>query len=99
MNSCVCHDSLLFPLIENVSAEANSKGGRAREALIEQVSKPVRWVESIENLIAQGVETFAEVGAGKVLTGLVKQINRDVRTLNIEVAESLRQTQTALENF
>jgi [acyl-carrier-protein] S-malonyltransferase len=83
---------LRFPIIENVTAEANRKGERARVALTEQVSSPVRWAQSIENLIADKVETFVEVGAGKVLSGLVRQINRDVRCLNVENLESLRNT-------
>jgi [acyl-carrier-protein] S-malonyltransferase len=81
---------LRFPVIENVSAEPNIKGKRVPEALIEQVSKPVRWAPSIERLIADDVNTFVEVGAGKVLSGLVRQINRDVRSLNVENSESLK---------
>ncbi len=82
---------LRFPVIENVSAEGNSKGERVREALTEQVSKPVRWADSIENLINQGVEKFVEVGAGKVLSGLIRQINRDVRCLSIENSITLKE--------
>jgi [acyl-carrier-protein] S-malonyltransferase len=85
-------EDLRFPVIENVSAEANTKGDRAREALITQVSAPVRWADSIENLIAEGVETFVEVGAGKILAGLVRQINRDVRCLSVEDSGSLKNT-------
>lgn len=87
---------LKFPLIENVTAEANSKGARVAEALTLQVSSPVRWSDSVLNLINEGVETFIEVGAGKVLSGLVKQINRDVRCLNVENLESLRNTKENL---
>lgn len=83
---------LRFPIIENVSADANTKGERVRIALTEQVSNPVRWAQTVENLINEGVETFVEVGAGKVLSGLVRQINRDVRCLNVENTESLRNT-------
>ncbi|MCY7377059.1 MAG: ACP S-malonyltransferase [Pyrinomonadaceae bacterium] len=81
---------LRFPIIENVSAEANTKGERVKTALTEQVSKPVRWAQTVENLINETVETFIEVGAGKILSGLVRQINRDVRCLNVENAESLK---------
>ncbi len=87
---------LRFPIIENVTAELNSKGSRVAEALTLQVSSPVRWSDSILNLISAGVETFVEVGTGKVLSGLVKQINRDVRCLNVENKESLQNT---LENL
>jgi len=80
------------PLIENVSAEANETGERVRIALTEQVSKPVRWAQSIENLIGEGVDTFVEIGAGKILSGLVRQINRDVRYLNVENSVSLKES-------
>ena len=82
---------LRFPIIENVSAEANTSGERARMALTEQVTSPVRWAQSVETLLAEDVETFIEIGAGKVLSGLVRQINRDVRCLNVENTESLKE--------
>jgi [acyl-carrier-protein] S-malonyltransferase len=81
---------LSVPIIENVSAEVNTKGARVRTALTEQVSKPVRWAQSVESLMVEGVDTFVEIGAGKVLSGLVKQINRDVRVLNVENKDSLQ---------
>ena len=87
---------LIFPIIENVSAEANSKGERVKTALTEQVSSPVRWAASVENLINEGVATFVEVGAGKVLSGLVRQINREVRCFNVENSVGLKET---LNNF
>jgi len=60
------------------------KGEEARAALIKQVSSPVRWLESVQLLIGKGVNTFVEVGPGKVLSGLIRQINRDVQCLNVE---------------
>lgn len=89
---------LNYPVIENVTAEANSKAERVPIALTEQVSSPVRWSQSVENLISNGVDTFIEVGAGKVLSGLVKQINRDVRILNIENKESLNKSLESLQS-
>jgi [acyl-carrier-protein] S-malonyltransferase len=89
-------NDLLFPIVENVSGELNSNAGRVAEALTLQVSSPVRWSQSITKLIENGVETFVEVGAGKILSGLVRQINRDVRCLNVENKESLQNT---LENL
>jgi [acyl-carrier-protein] S-malonyltransferase len=83
---------LKIPIVENVSGELNSRGERAREALIDQVSKPVRWVKSVDCLIGKGVSTFVEVGPGKVLSGLVKQVSRDVRCLNVETVAGLRDT-------
>jgi [acyl-carrier-protein] S-malonyltransferase len=64
--------------------------------LTNQVSSPVRWLQSIEELSSQGVTTFIEVGPGKVLSGLIKQINRDVRCLNVADMESLRNTKESL---
>ncbi len=87
---------LKTPIIENVSAEVNTDGERVRTALTEQVSKPVQWAQSVENLISETVEIFVEVGAGKILSGLIRQINRDVRCLNVENSESLRNTLQSL---
>jgi [acyl-carrier-protein] S-malonyltransferase len=87
---------LQFPIIENVTAEPNIAGIRVKDALAKQVSSPVRWSDSVLNLINEGVETFVEVGAGKVLKGLVRQIDRDVRCLNVEDSVTLKE---ALENL
>jgi len=78
------------PLVTNVDAAVIGKGAEARESLVRQVSSPVRWLESIELLIKEGVDTFVEVGPGKVLTGLMRQINREVKCLNVEDAASLK---------
>jgi len=83
---------LSFPIIENVTAGQNSDGDRVARALTDQVSSPVRWLQSVEELIGLGVDTFVEVGAGKVLSGLVRQTDREVRCLNVEDSESLRNT-------
>lgn len=89
-------NDLRFPLIENVSARTNTKGERVKTALTDQVSKPVLWAQTIENLINEKVGTFVEVGAGKILSGLIRQISRDVRCLNVENTESLRNTLQSL---
>jgi len=75
---------LRVPLVTNADAIIISDGERARASLIKQVSSPVRWLESIELLISKGVDTFVEVGPGKVLSGLVRQISRDVQCFNVE---------------
>lgn len=89
---------LRFPVIENVSARINTKGERVRVALTEQVSKPVRWAQTVENLIIENVEIFVEIGAGKILSGLIRQINREVRCLNIENSDSLKDSLQKLQN-
>ncbi len=83
-------NDLSLPLVTNVDAALISRGIEARDSLVRQVSSTVRWLESIELLIREGVDTFVEVGPGKVLTGLMRQISRDVKCLNVEDAASLK---------
>src|SRR6185295_20250919 len=87
---------LKVPLVTNVDATMIGKGADARDSLVRQVSSPVRWLESIELLIKEGVDTFVEVGPGKVLTGLLRQISREVKCFNAEDAASLNSTGAAL---
>jgi len=68
--------NLRVPLVTNVDADTIETGEEAREALIRQVTAPVRWEESVRLLIDEGVNTFVEVGPGRVLTGLLRQIER-----------------------
>jgi [acyl-carrier-protein] S-malonyltransferase len=84
--------NLKFPLITNVDAEAITTGEEARDALIRQVTSPVRWLESIRDMIDNGVTVFVEVGPGKVLTGLLRQIDRSVRVFNVEDSATLQST-------
>ena len=69
---------LQVPLVTNVDADTIRKGDEAREALVRQVTMPVRWQESMRLLLDEGVNTFLEVGPGRVLTGLMRQIERSV---------------------
>ena len=85
-----------MPVVTNVDARATSAPDELRDALVRQVSAPVRWSESMQLLVQQGVDTFVEAGPGKVLTGLMRQINRDVKTLNVEDAASLEATRVGL---
>ena len=66
---------LIFPLVNNWQAQEVHTGAAARQGLYEQVSNPVRWAESLRYLAAQGVRRFVEVGAGGVLTGLLRSID------------------------
>jgi (acyl-carrier-protein) S-malonyltransferase len=83
---------LRVPLVTNVDADTEAKGSEAKDALVRQVSMPVRWEESVHSLIDEGVNTFVEVGPGRVLTGLLRQIERSVAALNIEDEKSLATT-------
>jgi [acyl-carrier-protein] S-malonyltransferase len=89
-------NNLTVPLVTNVDAAIIGKGTEARESLVRQVSSPVRWLESIELLISEGVDTFVEVGPGKVLTGLMRQISREVKCFNVEDTASLKSTAASL---
>lgn len=83
---------LTSPLVTNVAAALITSGGDARDSLVKQVSSPVRWLQSMELLISEGVDTFVEVGPGKILSGLMRQISRQVRCFNVEDADSLKTT-------
>jgi len=85
-------DDLHIPLVSNVDAAEVRKAVDARDSLVRQVSSPVRWLESVELLIRQGIDTFVEVGPGKVLSGLMRQISREVKSLNVEDTASLKLT-------
>jgi len=83
---------LTIPLVNNVDAAIVTLGEAAREGLRRQVSRPVRWEESVRRLLAEGVTTFIEVGPGRVLSGLIRQIDRSARTLAVEDPDSLHET-------
>ena len=87
---------LRVPLVTNVDAELITAGAEARDALLRQVASPVRWSESIKLLLDEGVTRFVEVGPGKVLSGLVRQISRQCQVLNVEDVQSLDATVAAL---
>lgn len=86
------YGTFAFPIIHNVDAEVNNDPERVADAIRRQVSAPVRWLQSVQTMRAAGVERFFEVGPGKVLTGLLRQIDREASGANIEDAESLRST-------
>ncbi|MCI0620191.1 MAG: ACP S-malonyltransferase [Acidobacteria bacterium] len=81
-----------YPLINNADAAELREGTSVADSLSRQVCSPVRWTETIQNLINTGVQLFIEVGPGKVLCGLIRQIDRTVKTANVEDSQSLAQT-------
>ncbi|MFB3854286.1 MAG: ACP S-malonyltransferase [Vicinamibacterales bacterium] len=72
------------PIVANVDAEAKRDASSAIEALVRQVSAPVRWEEVVGRLAAEGVDTYVEVGPGTVLSGLTRKIHRDARVFSFE---------------
>ena len=77
-------------IISNVTAKEETDVDKIRPLLIDQITSRVRWRESIDFMIKQGVASFLEIGPGKVLSGLVKKINRDVKILNINSIEDVK---------
>ena len=80
------------PVMCNVDAAIVNTVGQSRDALIRQVTGTVQWVKSMQALIALGAENFVEVGPGKVLCGLIKQIDRSRSFVNVQDEESLQKT-------
>jgi [acyl-carrier-protein] S-malonyltransferase len=79
-----------FPVISNVSADVYpADPEKIREALVEQMVSPVLWTDSIHRLIQNGHRLFLEVGPGKVLTGLMRDINREMKVLNVQDLDGL----------
>jgi [acyl-carrier-protein] S-malonyltransferase len=85
-----------IPVVANVDAEPKRDAASSIDALIRQVSSPVRWEDVVRRLIAEGATTFVELGPGKVLSGLIRQIDRSVTALNVEDEASLEKAMTAL---
>lgn len=72
------------PYLANVTADYVTDKGQVKELLEKQVSSSVRWQQTIERMLADGVDTFIEIGPGKTLSGFMRKINRDVKTIYIE---------------
>jgi [acyl-carrier-protein] S-malonyltransferase len=84
------------PVVSNVTAEPVSDADRIRSLLAEQVRSPVEWVASVRRMVAEGVDTFLECGPGSALTGMVKRIAPEARTLNVADVATLDASLQAL---
>jgi len=82
--------NLNVPVVTNVEAEINTSKDRVKPLLVAQVSSPVRWEESMRKMIKEGIEKVLEIGPGKVLSGLMKRIDPEVETGNLEDIQTLR---------
>ncbi|MFO8073868.1 MAG: ACP S-malonyltransferase [Polyangia bacterium] len=85
------------PVVANVSAEPNSQAGAIRELLVRQVTSPVRWTESVRNMIAAGIDRFVELGPGTVLAGLIKKIDRNQQVISAGDGEGIEKAASFLE--
>jgi [acyl-carrier-protein] S-malonyltransferase len=80
---------LWMSLVSNVDASPIGTATAVRNALVRQVASPVRWVESIQKMVAMGVRRFVEIGPGNVLTGLIKRIDPSVELINVSDVPSI----------
>ena len=85
------------PIVANVDAQPKNDGGEAIDALVRQVSSPVRWEEIVQRLASEGVTTYVEVGVGRVLSGLVRKTRKDAKALAFGSPEDLSAVEQALE--
>lgn len=86
----------ITPVISNVTAQPVTQPEEIKDKLIEQLISPVRWEESVHTLLELGVDTFIEIGPGKVLSGLIKKIDRSVSIYSVNDKASLENTVHAL---
>ena len=80
---------LQIPYVTNVHAETVQDISQTKELLKKQVSSPVKWMQSMDHMIAEGTDTFVEIGPGKTLSGFMRKISRDVKVINVEKVEDL----------
>jgi [acyl-carrier-protein] S-malonyltransferase len=85
-------NDIKIPVVTNVTAECVTDNSIVKDLLVRQVSTSVLWENCIRTMLDNGVDTFIEIGPGKVLSGFVKKINKDVKILNVENLESLNKT-------
>lgn len=85
-------NDLKIPVVTNVTGEYIDDKSKVKDLLIKQVSNSVLWENCVKAMLDDGVDTFIEIGPGKVLSGFIKKINKDVRTFNVEDLESLNKT-------
>lgn len=87
-----------IPYATNVTAEYVTKASQVKELLVRQVSSSVKWQQCVEKMIADGVDTFVEIGPGKTLSGFMRKISRNVKMLNIQTVEDFEKAVETLKN-
>lgn len=85
-------NDMKIPVVTNVTAEYILDKSKVKDLLVRQVSSSVMWEDCIGSMLDAGIDTFVEIGPGKALSGFVKKINKEVRTLNVEDMDSLKKT-------
>ena len=92
----VTFNELQIPYITNVTATYVTDAEEIPALLEQQVSSSVRWQQSVETMLADGVDTFIEIGPGKTLSGFIKKIDRDAKVINVSCVEDLEQLKELL---
>lgn len=90
----VTFNTARVPVYSNVTATESENPELLKQNLVKQMTHPVLWSKTIENMIAQGVERFVEIGSGRVLTGLIKRIDKSATLVNIDSAQSIKEIST-----
>ncbi|MGB4465586.1 MAG: [acyl-carrier-protein] S-malonyltransferase, partial [Eubacteriales bacterium] len=88
----VAVNPMTIPVVANVTGKVVPSEDQVKDLLVQQVSKSVFWEDSVRTMIDAGVDTFVEIGPGKVLSGFVKKIDRGLRALNVQDKASLDKT-------
>lgn len=82
---------LQIPYVANVTAQKVEEAGQIKDLLVQQISSSVRWMQSMETMLADGVDTFVEIGPGRTLAGFLKKINPQARVVNVGTWEEMEQ--------
>jgi [acyl-carrier-protein] S-malonyltransferase len=96
LNQTTIND-MLVPVVSNTDAKIIASKEAVIPTLLKQIVSPVQWIESVEAMIADGVDTFIELGPGKALLSCIKRISKDVKLYNIQDIESFEKTLSALK--
>ena len=88
---------LKIPYVTNVTAQYVTEAEPVKDLLVKQVSSSVKWQQCVETMLADGVDTFIEIGPGKTLAGFMRKIDRSVKTLNVEKLEDIEKVVEALK--
>jgi len=91
IGNCKISDPCEIKILANISADYYKSGEKIAEGLTKQLTCPILWQKCMERLIAEGVEKFYEIGPGRVLTGLMKRINRKIRVTNVSSLEAVNE--------
>ena len=86
----------ILPIIPNITAKAENNPLILKELLIRQITRKVRWRESIEKMIKEGISTFIEIGMRKTLSGIIKKFNPDIKIISINTPQNIEKIITQL---